>query len=133
MDVENNEIYDEVTQILISFKIPFGMSGFDYLRNAVLKCVEEEEYLNQVTNKLYPYLADKFETNQLHIERNIRSAIEKAYDLNGLLTLNEYCKQVVYKNEYKFTNSEMIVLVLEILKIKLYKKYYIKEKIEIAK
>ena len=126
MGEDLGDIYNEVTKIMISFKIPFGFSGFDYLRKAILMCIEDEDLMTEVTNKLYPRLAKIFDTNQLHIERNIRSAIEKAYELDGLLALNEHCMQIVYKNEYKFTNSEMIYMIIEIVKLKLMKKDYIK-------
>ena len=119
---EEDELYQEVTMILNNFKIPANMAGFDFLRSAVLECVKNKELCDGNTTLLYRHLAEKLETNVPHIERNIRNAIDRAFNLNGLLAINEYCNTVVYQNNFKFTNSELIYSLVEIVKIRIMKK-----------
>jgi len=126
--VDEKVLYNEVTKILIKFKVPLNILGFDILRMAIMKCFYEESFLENITTKLYPYLAEKFDTSRLHIERNIRNAIDKAYEAKGLLTINEYCMEVVYRNNYKFTNSEMISSIVKILSLKVKKEEFLKQK-----
>lgn len=112
----SDKYYFEVTKLLSSFKIPCDKIGYDYLRTAVLGCLEFSNLTKSMTKNLYPYIAQKFNTNVHHVERNIRNVIQKAYENNGLLMINEYIGFVVYQNEYKFTNSEMIHTFLEIMR-----------------
>lgn len=118
----DDELYHEVTMILNNFKIPASMAGFDFLRSAVLECFKHKELCDGNTTLLYKHLAQILETNVPHIERNIRNAIEKAFSLDGLLAINEYCETVVYQNTFKFTNSEFIYSIVEIIRIRMMKK-----------
>lgn len=115
--MEQEEIYNEVTKMLLSFGIPTSGLGFDFLRHAVLLCYEKKEYRDNLTHVLYPTLAKKFNTNALSVERNIRTAIENAYKLGGLLSINDYFGVIIYKNNYKPSNGELICLMVELIKI----------------
>lgn len=112
----SDQYYFEVTKLLNSFKIPCDKIGYDYLRTAVLSCLETPELAKSMTKSIYPYIAKKFNSNIHHVERNIRNVIQKAYENNGLLMINEYMGFVVYQNEYKYTNSEMIHTFIEIMR-----------------
>ena len=121
-------LFNDVTEILISLKIPPEMSGFDFLREAIIACFIDPSYQNNVTTKLYPFLAESFDTNRMHIERNMRNAIEKAQIYKGLFALNEFCDMLVYTNEKsKYSNSEIIFIVVECLKIKNMKREFKKK------
>lgn len=125
------DLYNDITETLISLKIPPEMSGFDYLREAIIACFVDPAFQNNITTRLYPTLAETFDANQMHIERNMRSAIEKARIFNGLFALNEFCDMLVYTNsKTKFSNSEVIFIVVEYIKIKNMKREFVENKNE---
>lgn len=124
-------LYNDVTEILISLKIPPEMSGFEFLREAIIACFVNPEFQNNITTKLYPTLAKTFNTNQMHIERNMRNAIEKSHIFKGMFALNEFCDMLVYVDDAtRFSNSEVIFIVVEYIKIRNMKRTFIKQKNE---
>jgi len=118
MEEEQSENYRDITIILNNFKVPSNIMGFEYIRSAVLACLEDEALTESITKCIYPYLSKLYDTNIQHIERNIRNAVDRSFELKGMLALNEYCGMVVCNNEHKFTNGEMVFTVLEIMKIR---------------
>lgn len=95
------------------------MVGFDYLREAVKLCLIDEKMINSITDKLYPKLADKFKTSSEIIERNMRNAVDSAYKSGGLLNLNQFFSVLIYKQNYKMSNSEFISIIVEKIKLDL--------------
>ena len=114
MKIDN---YQKVTNLLLNFKFQPNMVGFDYLRRAVLYCYESNQNAANITTKLYPMLAKEFNTRAASIERGMRMSIDNAYVSGGLLTLNDYYGSIVYTNKFKFSNSEIISILVEIIKL----------------
>lgn len=112
------DLYNDVTKILNSLKISTDLSGFEYLRKGIILCFLEDEYLENITTRLYPVLAKEYKTNSITVERNIRSAIESAFNIDGLRALNLYYDMIIYRGDCKLTNSELIFIIIEILKLK---------------
>ena len=79
---ENIDVRSETTKILYEFGIPAHLSGFHYLREAVIMSVYSNESINRVTKFIYPGLAKKFTSNAEKIERAIRHAILHAWRTN---------------------------------------------------
>lgn len=122
MFANDDENYYEVTMLLNRFKVPMSMLGFEYLRSAVLGCLNDDKLNESITKNIYPFLAEKYNTNVQHVERNIRNAIQRAYELDGFYFINEIFDMVIYNNKYSFSNGEMIFILVGIMKIKIAKK-----------
>ncbi len=116
---------DIITSILIDLKIYPKMAGFDYMREAVKLCLNEQELLNNITTKLYKKVAEKFSVKPSVIERCIRFAINSAYKNGGLLNINNFYNIIVYTNNFKYSSGELISIITEQVKLELHKKYYI--------
>ncbi len=129
-EIENNEYYDKVTKLLLSCKFQPQMLGFDYIRCAILYYLENKDRICGITTEVYPYLACAFNTKEINIERSIRKIIDKAYEAGGLLSINEYYDAIVYTNKFKFTNSEMIAVLVEIIKLDQLKEHFCDSKLE---
>ena len=114
MDIDN---YQRVTNLMLSFKFQPNMLGFDFLRRAVLYCYESNQNAANITTELYPMLAKEFNTKPASIERGMRMSIDNAYIGGGLLSLNDYYGSIVYTNKFKFSNSEIISILVEIIKL----------------
>ena len=75
-------VEDCVVDLLRELGTSQGILGFNYLVSAIMLVMENNEYLNYITGKLYPDVADRFGTKPNRVERAVRHAIEKAFD-NG--------------------------------------------------
>lgn len=108
--MEENEIedYEYLTKILINMGITPDKLGFEYLRYAILLVAKDTSYLQAITKRLYPDIAKEYKVKSRDIERCIRFAIGQAYNYGGLLEINNLYGAVVYKNDYKPTNGELI-------------------------
>ena len=60
-----------------------------------------------------PQVAKEFNVTGSIVERCMRTAIDNAYKNGGLLGINNFYNKVVYKNDYKLTNAELISLIVE--------------------
>ena len=59
--------------------VPAHIKGYQYLREAIIMSVNDNEMLNSITKILYPSIAKKFQTTSSRVERAIRHAIEDVY------------------------------------------------------
>lgn len=104
---------NEITELLINLKINPNMAGFDYLRAAVDFCLKDEALKSNITTRLYPLLSKRFKTKPSIIERCIRFAITSAFENGGLLYLNNFYDTIVYKNNFIYSNAELISIIVE--------------------
>ncbi len=119
------------TEYLMKLGFHIGFIGFDYLKEAIDYCLEDQGLLDCITTRLYPMVAKRFGVKNAVVERGIRNTIERAYKGGGLLEINTLYNKVIYQNDFKFSNSEFIALMvyrikLDIAKKELAKKYNIK-------
>ena len=109
-----------VTEILHQIGVPAHIKGYQYLREAMLMGVDTPDYINAVTKRLYPDIAQKNATTASRVERAIRHAIEVAWDRGDVDTLNRYFGYTIHNIRGKPTNSEFIAMIAD--KIRLDKK-----------
>lgn len=64
-----------VTQLLLDFGMPTHLDGFNYLRDSILRILDDRTLLRGVTKALYRETAKRFGTTPLCVERSIRTAI----------------------------------------------------------
>ena len=81
--------------------------------------MNEPEYINAVTKRLYPEIAKKNGTTASRVERAIRHAIEVAWDRGDLDTLQRFFGYTVSNTKGKPTNSEFIALIADRLQLQL--------------
>ncbi len=107
------ENFEFLTSLLINMGITPDKRGFEYLRKAILLVALDPSYLQSVTKRLYVDLAKEFSVKPQDIERCIRFAINSSYNCGGLLEINTLYGVVVYKNDYKPSNSELIGIIAD--------------------
>lgn len=69
-----------VTDMLHKLGIPAHISGYRYLREAIILAVYNPEILDSVTKVLYPSVAKRFGITPPRVERAIRHAVEVSWD-----------------------------------------------------
>ncbi len=106
-----------VTDIIHRLGVPAHIKGYHYLRTAILQSINDRQLMECVTKKLYPSVAEKYNTTSSRVERAIRHAIEIAWERGNTDVLNSFfgCTIDVYKG--KPTNSEFIALVTDKLRL----------------
>ena len=115
--LDNLEV--KITEVLHQIGVPAHIKGYHYLRNSIKMCIENPEILNLVTKKLYPAVAESFETTSSRVERAIRHAIEVAWDRGDVEILNSYFGYTIHTSRGKPTNSEFIAMISDRLRLQL--------------
>jgi len=104
---------EKITNIFITVGIPAHIKGYQFLREAIKMAIDSPEIINSITKKLYPSIADKFDTSASKVERAIRHAIEVAWNRGKIENINNLFGIRVYGNNEKPTNGEFIALVAD--------------------
>ena len=109
--VETASLELQVTDIIHQIGVPAHIKGYQYLRDAILLAIEDDQIINAVTKRLYPAVAKKHNTTSSRVERAIRHAIEVAWDRGDVDVLNAYFGYTIHNERGKPTNSEFIAMI----------------------
>lgn len=60
--MEKKSLETQVTDIIHEIGVPAHIKGYQYLRTAIVMCVEDMEMLSSITKLLYPTIAKKYKT-----------------------------------------------------------------------
>lgn len=121
-DMNNKSISDtslevRATNIIHDVGVPAHIKGYQYIREAILLAVKNEEIINSITKALYPTLARKFNTTPSRVERAIRHAIEVAWNRGQIEMHDKIFGYTVNSNKGKPTNSEFIAMIADRLRL----------------
>jgi len=106
-----------VTNILLEIGVPPQISGYNYVREAIILTVNDMELLRAVTKLLYPEVAKRFHTTAPRVERSIRHAIRSAWKKGDPAALQKYFGRVLASGIRKPTNSEFIAMLADRLRL----------------
>lgn len=104
---------EKLSNIFIRAGIPPHIKGYQYLRVAVKLAINQPEIVNSITKKLYPTVAEYFNTTASKVERAIRHAIEVAWSRGKIENINAIFGIKIYGKSDKPTNGELIALVAD--------------------
>ena len=110
---QNKQIEEKITNIFITVGIPAHIKGYQFLREAIKMAIENPDIINSITRKLYPEVAQRFDTSPSKVERAIRHAIEVAWNRGKIENINSLFGVRVYNHNEKPTNGEFIALVAD--------------------
>lgn len=110
---KNKALEEKISNIFITVGIPAHIKGYQFLREAIKMAIENPEVINSITKKLYPSIAERFDTSASKVERAIRHAIEVAWNRGKIENINALFGIRVYSNNEKPTNGEFIALVAD--------------------
>ncbi|MDR3293598.1 MAG: sporulation transcription factor Spo0A [Clostridiales bacterium] len=104
---------EKIANIFISVGIPAHIKGYQFLREAIKMAINSPEIINNITKKLYPNIAEKYDTSSSKVERAIRHAIEVAWSRGKIENINNIFGIKIYTANDKPTNGEFIALVAD--------------------
>lgn len=108
-----------ISKIMREIGVPAHIKGYQYLREAIMRTVEDPELMHAVTKVLYPSVAKTFKTTSSRVERAIRHAIEVAWDRGDVDVLASYFGYTIQNSRGKPTNSEFIAMISDKLRLDL--------------
>ena len=111
--IKNRNLEEKISNIFITVGIPAHIKGYQFLREAIKMAIDTPEIINSITKKLYPSIAEKFDTSASKVERAIRHAIEVAWNRGKIENINSLFGLKVYSSNEKPTNGEFIALVAD--------------------
>ena len=88
-----------------------NLIGYHFLIESILLALHSPEMLEALTKSLYPAVAERFGKNEKTVERNIRRAIESAYECDP-----ERVQSVFYYKIDKPYISEVLAMAVESLR-----------------
>ena len=97
------------TTILQTIGIPANLTGYYYLRRAIVRCIEDETLLDGLTKVLYPSIGKEFKTTGQRVERSIRHSIEKAWDSDCADAYYKALGRIPPENKSKPSNGMFIM------------------------
>ncbi len=109
----NKILEEKISNIFISIGIPAHIKGYQFLREAVKLAVEKPDIIGSITKKLYPTIAERFETSSSKVERGMRHAIEVAWNRGKIENINSLFGLKIYSSNEKPTNGELIALIAD--------------------
>ena len=108
-----------VSQIMHQIGVPAHIRGYQYLREAIILSVKNDEMISSVTKVLYPTVAKTFKTTPSRVERAIRHTIEMAWERGDVDVLSSYFGYTIQNERGKPTNSEFIAMISDNLKLQM--------------
>ena len=117
-----NTIYENGNKMLkksynLEADVPAHIKGYQYLRDAIIMSVNDDEMLGAITKRLYPTIAKNHKTTSSRVERAIRHAIEVAWSRGKVDTIEELFGYTVSSGKGKPTNSEFVALISDKIRL----------------
>lgn len=109
----NRSLDEKIANLFISVGIPAHIKGYQFLREAIKMTVESPEIINSITKRLYPGIAERYQTSPSKVERAIRHAIEVAWSRGKIENINNVFGIKIYSPNEKPTNGEFIALIAD--------------------
>lgn len=110
---QEKQLDEKISNIFISIGIPAHIKGYQFLREAVKLAVDDPEIIASITKRLYPTIAEKFDTSSSKVERGMRHAIEVAWNRGKIENINNLFGLQIYGANEKPTNGELIALIAD--------------------
>lgn len=113
----NTSLEVRVTNAIHDVGVPAHIKGYQYVREAIIMTIKNEDIINSVTKTLYPNLSLMFDTTPSRVERAIRHAIEVAWNRGQMEVHDRIFGYTVNSNKGKPTNSEFIAMIADKLRL----------------
>lgn len=104
-----------VRNILLDLGAPDHLLGHAYMVEALLMCLEDRMYINNITFGLYPQIAAKFDTTAARVERALRHLIEVTWERSDMDALRKYFGNTIRMDKGKPTNGEFLARITNVV------------------
>lgn len=111
--VQAKAVDQRIMEILLALGMPPHLKGYPYLREAVKMAIQDPTYIYNITKRLYPDIAEKFEVTTTKVELAIRHTIEVAWQRGKMVNAEQIFGCPVFTKNSRPTNGELIALIAD--------------------
>lgn len=101
-------IDDIIEELLKEIGIPYHLLGRDQIACAIKLAIEDDTYVNAMTRRMYPTVAERCNSTSARVERSIRHAINCVWQSRDLDNAYALFGNTLHINRGKPTNSEFL-------------------------
>nr|WP_122013541.1 sporulation transcription factor Spo0A [Maliibacterium massiliense] len=116
-EVDWTHVEDQICRVIQNIGIMPHLQGYYYLKTAILLVLQDSSYLSSITQRLYPSVAQAYDTLPGRVERSIRHAIEHAWNRANVEVIDRIFGYTIDERKGKPTNSAFIARVAEHLRL----------------
>ena len=113
----DGELQMTITKMLHELGIPSHIKGYSYIREGITILYDDPKMIGNITKKLYPELAKRYNTTTSRVERAMRHAIEVGWTRSDWKFTEDLFGQSVDFDKAKPTNSEFLVTLADKLRL----------------
>ena len=106
-----------ITKVLLKIGLSPDLKGYSFARHAIRLVLEDPSMLKSITGRLYGKIAEMYDTNTKCVERNIRHAIESAWNKGNISYIEELFGYTVDAEKGKPTNAAFIATIADYINI----------------
>lgn len=107
----------KVTEAIKRLGSPANVKGYYFLREAIIRTVDDVALVENITKRLYPEIAINNSTTSVRVERAIRHAIEVAWERGESELQDFYFGYNKTSGRSRPTNSEFIAAVADQIRL----------------
>lgn len=115
--MKNLILNQAITHILLKCSCSPSLMGFDYLRDVIKECCQNENFYQKNIGEVYKKVAMDNNSTIGKVDKRIRATIKDSQSRKGFLAVNEYFDEIVYNGNKDIPNQEAISLLVEISKL----------------
>lgn len=110
---KTRDLDTDITNMMHEMGVPAHVKGYHYLREAIIASYKDTQLLGALTKKLYPVIAESFDTTPSKVERAIRNAIQLACKRGNFDLIRSVCQYTMNLERGKPTNGQFISVVVD--------------------
>lgn len=107
----------KTARVLKKCGIPANILGYEYMGYAIELILADSSLKQGVTKRLYPLIAEKFNTDKHRVERVLRYAIDTAFERMPMSVFTEIFGNTIIQKKGKATNRQFIATVAEYIRL----------------
>lgn len=94
-------------------------NGYNYVFNAILLAIEHPIKSFPITQKMYPYIAQKYNVTSASVEKSIRVTIAAAWHLGDSHFITEIFRNSIPVQKSRPTNLQFIKTIAEYVRLEI--------------
>ena len=111
--MKKEDLEKVLSDIISTVGIPANIRGYKFLREAIKSVVKNQLLATAITKKLYPQVAEEFQTTSSKVERAIRHAIDVGYNAGKMTNINNIFGINILEKYERPSNGQFIAIVAE--------------------
>lgn len=102
-----------IAHVLFDLCVTKNYTGYIFILEAIKMALEKSTFTRCVSKEIYPAIAARFKVSPASVERNIRTAIQSAWNRTGTSVKREYFGTFAHDERWRPTNSQFIYIIAD--------------------